>query len=67
MTVIGTLISERYRLEEKIGSGGHVERLPGVRPDARALGGDQADAPGHLATTRTSSSASGARPAPWRS
>ena len=52
MTVIGTLISDRFRLDEKIGSGGMSTRLPRLRPDARALGRDQADAPRHLERPR---------------
>jgi len=42
--MIGTLLSGRFRLEEKMARR-HVHGLPRVRRDARALGGDQDHAP----------------------
>ena len=51
MTVIGTLSGTLpARGEGRLGR--DVDRLPRVRPDARAPGGDQADAPRHLQRPR---------------
>jgi eukaryotic-like serine/threonine-protein kinase len=60
MTVIGTLISERYRLEEKIGSGGMSSVYRAFDPTLERWVAISR-------TTRTSSSASVARRGPWRS
>ena len=65
MTVIGTLISERYRLDEKIGSGGMSSVYRAFDPTLErwvAIKLMHRD----IATTPTSSSASGARRARWR-
>ena len=55
MTVIGTLIGDRFRLEEIVGSGGMSSVYRAFDPTLER----------HVAT-RISSSASGARRAPWR-
>ena len=66
MTVIGTLIGDRFRLEEIVGSGGMSSVYRAFDPTLErhvAIKLIHRD----MSTTRTSWSAFGARRAPWRS
>ena len=65
MTVIGTLIDARFRLDEKVGAGGMSSVYRAYDPTLErwvAIKLMHRTSP----PTRTSSSASGARPARWR-